>query len=105
SKRVKIEVEKLGLVCPKCKKGELVVRIGRFGKFISCSRFPDCDFTEKYIEKIGMKCPKCGSGDVIVKKTGKGKKFYGCSLYPKCDFASWRNPKAEAKTQNIETSS
>jgi len=105
SKRVKIEVEKLGLDCPKCKKGELVVRIGRFGKFVSCSRFPDCDFTEKYIEKIGMKCPKCKKGDVIVKKTGKGKKFFGCSMYPKCDFASWRNPKAEAKTQNIETSS
>ena len=93
SKRVKIEVEKLGLVCPKCKKGELVVRIGRFGKFVSCSRFPDCDFTEKYIEKIGLKCPKCKKGDVIVKKTGRGKKFYGCSRYPKCDFASWRNPK------------
>jgi len=105
SKRVKIEVEKLGLKCSKCKKGELVVRIGRFGKFVSCSRFPDCDFTEKYIEKIGMKCPKCKKGDVIVKKTGKGKKFFGCSRYPKCDFASWRNPKAEAKTQNIETSS
>lgn len=92
SKRVKIEVEKLGLKCPKCKKGELVVRIGRFGKFVSCSRFPDCDFTEKYIEKIGMKCPKCKKGDVIVKKTGRGKKFFGCSRYPDCKWASWRKP-------------
>ena len=102
SKRVKIAVQKLGLKCPKCKEGELVVRIGRFGKFISCSRFPDCDYTDKYIEKIGMKCPKCKEGDVIVKKTGKGKKFYGCSRYPDCDFASWRNPKAQEPTQNIE---
>jgi len=101
SKRVKIEVEKMGKACPLCKKGELVIRIGRFGKFVSCSRFPDCKFTEKYIEKVGMKCPKCKKGDVIVKKTFKGKRFFGCSRYPDCDFASWRNPKAE-KTPNIE---
>ncbi|MBI4153428.1 type I DNA topoisomerase, partial [Candidatus Woesebacteria bacterium] len=92
SKRVKIETEKLGLACPKCKKGELVVRIGRFGKFVSCSRFPECDYTDKYIEKVGMKCPKCKEGDVIVKKTGRGKRFYGCSRYPDCKWASWRNP-------------
>ena len=103
AKRVKIEVEKLGRKCPECGKGELVVRIGRFGKFISCSRFPDCKFTEKYVEKIGMKCPKCGKGDVIVKKTGKGKKFFGCSLYPKCDFASWRNPKATINKEETKT--
>ena len=101
SKRVKIEVQKLGKACPKCKKGELVVRIGRFGKFVSCSRFPECDFTEKYVEKVGMKCPKCKKGDVIVKKTGKGKRFFGCSRFPGCKWASWRNPKQE-KTQNIE---
>ena len=97
AKRVKIEVEKLGKACPECKKGELVVRIGRFGKFISCSRFPDCKFTEKYVEKIGMKCPKCGKGEVIVKKTGKGKRFFGCSIYPKCKGASWRKPEAVKK--------
>lgn len=101
SKRVKIEVEKLGKKCPKCKKGELVIRIGRFGKFVSCSRFPDCDFTEKYLEKIGMKCPDCKTGDVIVKKTSRGKRFFGCSRFPECKWASWRNPKQE-KTQNIE---
>ena len=95
SKRVKIEVEKLGKACPLCKKGELVIRIGRFGKFISCSRFPDCKYTEKYIEKVGMKCPKCEKGDVIVKKTFKGKRFFGCSRYPDCDYASWRNPKVQ----------
>lgn len=95
SKRVKIETEKLGIKCPECKKGELVVRIGRFGKFVSCSRFPDCKYTEKYVEKIGMKCPKCKKGDVIIKKTAKKRSFFGCSRYPECDWASWRNPKLQ----------
>ena len=100
SKRVKIETEKLGKKCPKCKKGELVIRIGRFGKFISCSRFPDCDYTEKYLEKIGMKCPDCKKGDVIVKKTRKERQFFGCSRYPDCEFASWKNPKVRKKKQS-----
>jgi DNA topoisomerase-1 len=94
AKRVKIETEKLGKKCPKCKKGELVIRTGRFGKFISCSRFPDCRHTEKYENRIGMKCPDCGKGHVIVKKTKRGRQFYGCSRYPKCNFASWKKPKA-----------
>ena len=92
SKRVKIKAEKLGKKCPECKKGELVVRIGRFGKFVSCSRFPDCDFREKYLEKIGMKCPECKEGDVIVKNTKMRRRFFGCSRYPECKWASWQNP-------------
>jgi len=92
SKRVKIETEKLGRKCPKCKEGELVIRIGKFGKFISCSRFPECDYTEKYVEKLGIKCPECRKGDVIIKTTKRGRKFYGCSRYPKCSWASWREP-------------
>ena len=98
SKRVKIEVEKLGKKCPECKDGELVVRLGRFGKFVSCSRFPDCKYTEKYLEKVGVKCPECKTGDVIIKKTSKGRKFFGCSRYPECKYASWRSPKKEEKT-------
>lgn len=97
SKRVKIEVEKLGQKCPECKEGELVIRTGRFGKFISCSRFPDCKYTAKYLEKVGVKCPECKEGDVIVKKTSKGRKFFGCSRYPECKYASWRLPKKEEK--------
>ena len=101
AERVKIETEKLNLPCPECgveHKGELVIRVGRFGKFISCSRFPDCKYTDKYVEKIDMECPKCGEGEVIVKKTGKGRVFYGCSRYPECDWASWKNPKKEVAT-------
>lgn len=105
SKRVKIEVEKLGKKCPECKKGELVIRIGRFGKFVSCSRFPDCKFTDKYVEKVGMKCPDCKSGDVIVKKTGKGRQFFGCSRYPECKWASWKNPKPQKEISAQSTPS
>lgn len=92
AKRVKIETEKLGKKCPECKEGELVVRIGRFGKFISCSRFPDCRYTEKYLQKSGQKCPDCKTGDVIFKKTKTGRRFFGCSRYPECQWASWRKP-------------
>jgi len=102
SERVKIETEKLGRKCPKCKEGELVIRVGRFGKFISCSRFPECDYTEKFTQKIGMKCPDCKKGDVIVKKTGKGRLFYGCSNYPECKYASWKNPKLPEKEEPQE---
>lgn len=98
AKRVKIEVEKLGKKCLTCKKGELVIRIGRFGKFISCSRFPDCKHTEKYIEKVGMKCPECKKGDVIIRQTKKKRKFFGCSQYPDCEWASWRKPSSEKTT-------
>lgn len=92
AKRIAIPTEKTGEKCPECKKGDLVIRIGRFGKFISCSRFPECKYTAKYIQKVGMKCPKCKKGEVIVKKTSKGRPFYGCSRYPDCDYASWTNP-------------
>ena len=105
--RVKIEVEKLGKKCPTCEKegrtgdkqGELVIRMGRFGKFISCSLFPECKHTEKYIEKLNMKCPECKTGEVIIKTTRKGKRFYGCSRYPKCKWASWRKPGAEKEKE------
>jgi len=105
SERVKIETEKLGRPCPDCdqartdgdktRTGELVVRTGRFGKFISCSLFPECKHTEKYLEKVGVICPECKKGEVIVKKTGKGRRFFGCSRYPDCKYASWRSPKKE----------
>jgi len=92
AQRVAIQTEATGESCPKCKEGAVVIRVGRFGKFLSCSRFPDCDWRAPFIQKVeGIKCPKCG-GEVIYKKTKKGKGFYGCSNYPKCDFASWRKP-------------
>ena len=91
SVRVKIETEKLGKHCPDCKDGELVVRTGRFGKFISCSLFPECKHTEKFLDKVGIKCPDCKEGDVIVKK--QKRKLFGRSRYPDCKYASWKNQK------------
>ena len=92
AERVKVEVELTGNKCPKCSEGMQVIRLGRFGKFLSCSRFPDCDWKETYVEKIDMKCPDCKEGDVIVRKTRKGRSFYGCSRYPACKWASWKKP-------------
>jgi DNA topoisomerase-1 len=87
----KAELQKVGRECPKCGH-DLVVRWGRYGKFISCSNFPKCRYTEPYLEKIGMTCPVCGEGEVVRRKTRKGRTFYGCSRYPDCDFTSWKQP-------------
>jgi len=88
AERVHIAVEQTNEKCPTC-GSPLVIRTGRFGKFISCSTFPACKFTKPFVEDTGLSCPKDG-GKVVVKKTRKGRKFYGCSNYPKCDFASWK---------------
>lgn len=87
----KAELEKVGRLCPTCGK-ELVYRWGRFGKFISCSGFPDCRYTEALLKRIGVPCPKNDGGDVIERKSRKGRVFYGCSKYPECDFTSWKRP-------------
>jgi len=90
----KAELEKVGRQCPKCGH-DLIIRWGRYGKFISCSNFPDCRYTEPYLEKIGMTCPVCKEGEVVRRKTRKGRTFYGCSRYPDCDFTSWKQPVPE----------
>jgi DNA topoisomerase I len=82
--------EPIGRQCPECGH-ELVIRWGRYGKFISCSNFPDCRHTEAWLEKIGVKCPK-DSGEIVERKTRKGRIFYGCANYPACDFTSWKLP-------------
>lgn len=89
AERVKIPVEDTGETCPDCKEGEVVVRTGRFGKFFSCSRFPECRFTKPFVEETSVVCPKDG-GKVVIKKTRKGRKFFGCSNYPNCEFAAWK---------------
>ncbi|GAB4503405.1 MAG: type I DNA topoisomerase [Anaerolineales bacterium] len=82
--------EPIGRACPECGK-ELVIRYGRYGKFISCSGFPECRHTEPWLEKIGVTCPKDG-GDIVERKTRKNRIFYGCINYPACDFTSWKKP-------------
>ena len=90
----KAELEKVGRECPKCGH-DLVIRWGRFGKFISCSNFPTCRHTEPLLEKIGVLCPKCG-GEIVERRTRKRRVFYGCANYPTCDFTSWKRPIAHA---------
>lgn len=90
AERVKVEVEKTGEKCPKC-GGDLVVRVGRFGKFVSCANFPECKYTAPLKENAGFMCPLCGKEGVI-KRTKAGKKFFGCSDYPNCKWASWKKP-------------
>lgn len=97
AERAKIPVESTGLPCPKCgatEHGEIVLRTGRYGKFKSCSRFPECDFTENVVETVpNVVCPLCKEGAVIARKTRWGKLFYGCARYPACDWAGWQQPK------------
>ena len=87
---VKSGPEPIGRNCPDCNK-ELVIRYGRFGKFISCSGFPECRYTEPWLEKIGVSCPQ-DDGDLVQRKTRKGRIFFGCQNYPECDFTSWKRP-------------
>ncbi len=87
---MKQEPEPIGRKCPTC-GGELVIRWGRYGKFIGCANFPECRYTEPWLEKIGVKCPKCG-GDIVERRTRRGRIFYGCVNYPECDFTSWKRP-------------
>lgn len=89
----KAELEKIGRECPECGK-DLVIRWGRYGRFVSCSGFPACRHTEAWLEKIGVTCPKCG-GDVVQRKTRKNRIFFGCANYPTCDFTSWKRPLAK----------
>ncbi len=88
--KIQLEEDKTDLVCDKCGK-PMVVKYGRFGRFIACSGYPDCKNIVKIVNKIGVPCPKC-NGDVIVRTTKKGREFFGCSNYPNCDFVSWYQP-------------
>ncbi|HJW90357.1 MAG TPA: type I DNA topoisomerase [Anaerolineales bacterium] len=87
---MKAELEPVGRACPESGH-DLVIRWGRFGKFISCSNFPECRYTEAWLEKIGVACPK-DAGEIVERKTRKGRVFYGCANYPACDFTSWKKP-------------
>ena len=82
-------------VCEKCGK-PMVIRWGRFGKFMACSGFPECKNTRNLKEnRLDIKCPQCKQGDIIIRKTKRGRIFYGCSNYPKCTFATWQKPTGE----------
>ena len=89
--KVTIEDEVTEEICPLCGKN-LVVKRGRFGKFLACPDYPECKYTQPIVEKLDVKCPKCSEGDVVIKKSKRGNKFFGCSRYPDCDYVSWHEP-------------
>jgi DNA topoisomerase-1 len=80
--------------CNKCGK-PMIVKQGRFGRFIACSGYPDCKNTKALNTTVGMHCPKCAEGQVVVKRSKKGRTFFGCDKYPACDFVSWGKPVAK----------
>lgn len=90
AEKMKVEVEVTDEKCEKCGK-PMVIRYGRFGKFMACGGFPDCKNTKAIVVDSGMVCPEDG-GSVVMKRTKKGRAFWGCSNYPKCKFASWKKP-------------
>ena len=89
--KVQIEDPVTDVICDKCGRN-MVIKMGRYGKFLACPGFPDCRNTKPLVEKIGVKCPKCGKGEIVVKRSKKGRIFYGCDSYPKCEFVSWNKP-------------
>ncbi|KOY13449.1 type I DNA topoisomerase [Paenibacillus xylanivorans] len=93
-KEIEIEDEVSDEICEKCGK-PLVYKLGRFGKFLACSGFPDCRNTKPIIKDIGVTCPKCREGHVVERRSKKGRIFYGCDKYPECDFVSWDKPSAK----------
>ncbi|MEC0203187.1 type I DNA topoisomerase [Paenibacillus lautus] len=90
-KEIEIEDEVSDEICEKCGK-PLVYKLGRFGKFLACSGFPDCRNTKPIVKDIGVACPKCKEGHVVERRSKKGRIFFGCDRYPECDFVSWDKP-------------
>lgn len=88
--RVKIEPEPTDEVCEKCGK-PMVIRMGRFGKFMGCSGFPECRNAKPLLKKIGVACPECGA-DLVERRTKQRRTFYGCSRFPECKWTSWQRP-------------
>ncbi|MBS4193972.1 type I DNA topoisomerase [Lederbergia citri] len=88
---VEIKDEYAGEDCENC-GNPMVIKMGRFGKFMACSNFPDCRNTKPIVKEIGVKCPKCKEGNIIERKSKKKRIFYGCDRYPSCDFVSWDKP-------------
>ena len=103
--RVEIPVEKTGEKCPKCGEGELVIRSGKFGKFMSCSLFPTCEYKASLRQVVeGVQCPDCGK-EIVARRTKTGRTFWGCGTYPKCKWASWQDPTKKQEGASTSSSS
>src|SRR5690606_24688700 len=90
-KTVEIKDEPAGIDCEKC-GSPMVYKMGRYGKFIACSNFPECRNAKPILKKIGVKCPVCKEGEIVERKSKKNRTFYGCERYPECEFVSWDKP-------------
>ena len=87
---VEIAEEETDEICEKCGRN-MVIRQGRYGRFLACPGFPECRNTKPLLKRIGVVCPKCG-GEVVERRTRRGRTFYGCDNYPNCEFTSWQRP-------------
>ncbi len=92
--KVQIRDEPTDEICEKCGK-PMVIKLGRFGKFMACSGFPECRNSKPLLTRIGVECPTCHQGEIVERRSKRGRKFYGCERYPECDFVSWNKPVAE----------
>jgi DNA topoisomerase-1 len=93
-KEIEIKDEPSDEICDKC-GSPMVYKMGRFGKFLACSGFPNCRNTKPIIKDTGVHCPKCAEGQIVERRSKKGRLFYGCNLYPGCDYVSWDKPVAK----------
>lgn len=89
--KIEIKDEPAGITCENCGH-EMVYKMGRYGKFLACSNFPECRNTKPILKEIGVKCPKCHEGNIVERKSKKRRTFYGCDRFPECDFVSWDKP-------------
>ena len=78
-------------ICEKCGR-PMVIKVGKYGKFLACSGFPECRGTKRLVKDTGGICPKCGKGRMLERKSAKGRIYYGCERYPDCDFMTWDTP-------------
>ncbi|MBB6732839.1 type I DNA topoisomerase [Cohnella zeiphila] len=93
-KEIEIKDEPSDEICDKCGR-PMVYKMGRFGKFLACSGFPECRNTKPIVKATGVLCPKCKEGHIVERRSKKGRMFFGCDRYPECDFVSWDKPVAK----------
>ncbi len=91
--KIRVPEEESDVVCEKCGR-KMVIKTGRYGKFLACPGYPDCKNTRRLVEETGAVCPECG-GAIVAKRSGRGRKFYGCANYPDCHFVVWNEPSNE----------
>jgi DNA topoisomerase-1 len=89
--RVRLKDEPAGEDCEKCGR-PMVIKLGKYGKFMACSGFPECRNSRPLLTRVGVACPTCREGEVVERRSKKGRTFYGCERYPACDFVSWNKP-------------